>query len=190
MTPCEGHHGQGSRFHARCDIVKAFTNDFQHSSLQGEPAMQRKWIGAVVALGALSCGEKKAEQTQAGQPAAETAAAAPATGPVVEIKMVGSGNSFRFDPATFTVPAGGTVRFTDIEGGPHNVSFYADSIPGGAAEKLNAAMANRMDNLSGPFIMTANDHYDISFAGLPAGVYKGFCTPHQALGMHFTATVQ
>jgi len=116
-------------------------------------------------------------------------AAAPA-GAVVEIKMVGSGNSFRFEPATFTVPAGATVRFINVEGGPHNVAFYADSIPSGTADRLNAAMANRMDNLAGPFITTPNDHYDVSFAGLPAGVYKGYCTPHLALGMFFTATVQ
>jgi plastocyanin len=156
--------------------------------------MQRKWIGAVVMMGVLACGEKKAEQAQAGEPGAQpdtaAAAAAQPAGPVVEIKMVGSGNSFRYEPSTFSVPAGGTVRFVNVEGGPHNVSFYADSVPAGTAEKLNAAMANRMDNLAGPFIMTVNDHYDISFAGLPAGVYKGYCTPHQALGMHFTATVQ
>ncbi len=151
--------------------------------------MRLTWIGAALALGALACGEKKAEQ--AGQSAAqpEMSAAQPA-GAVVEIKMVGSGNSYRFEPATFTVPAGGTARFINIEGGPHNVSFYADSIPSGAADKLNAAMANRMDNLAGPFLVTANDHYDVSFAGLPPGVYKGFCTPHVALGMKFTATVQ
>jgi plastocyanin len=148
--------------------------------------MRLTWIGAVLALGALACGEKKAAE-QAGQP--EVSAAQPA-GAVVEIKMVGSGNSFRFEPATFTVPAGGTARFINVEGGPHNVSFYADSIPGGTADKLNAAMANRMDNLTGPFLVTANDHYDVSFAGLPAGEYKGFCTPHVALGMKFTATVQ
>lgn len=148
-------------------------------------------MATLVALGALACGGKKGEQAQAGEPAAQPAAAtAQPSGPVVEIKMVGSGNSFRYEPATFTVPAGGTVRFTNIEGGPHNVSFYADSIPAGTADKLNAAMANRMDNLAGPFLVTVNDHYDVSFAGLPAGVYKGFCTPHQALGMKFTATVQ
>ena len=132
--------------------------------------MRLTWIGAVLALGALACGEKKAAE-QAGQP--EMSAAQPA-GAVVEIKMVGSGNSFRFEPATFTVPAGGTARFTNVEGGPHNVSFFADSIPSGTADKLNAAMANRMDNLAGPFLVTANDHYDVSFAGLPAGEYKGF----------------
>ena len=144
-------------------------------------------MGTLLALGALACGEKKADQAQAAQP--EAAAAQPA-GAVVEIKMVGSGNSYRYEPATFTVPAGGTVRFINVEGGPHNVSFYADSIPGGTADKLNAAMANRMDNLAGPFLVTVNDHYDVSFAGLSAGVYKGYCTPHQALGMKFTATLQ
>lgn len=148
-------------------------------------------MGTLLALGALACGGKKADEAQAGQVSAQPeASAAQAAGPALEIKMVGSGNSFRFEPATFTVPAGGTVRFINIEGGPHNVSFYADSIPSGTADKLNAAMANRMDNLAGPFLVTVNDHYDVSFAGLPAGVYKGFCTPHQALGMKFTATVQ
>jgi len=147
-------------------------------------------MGAVLALGALACGEKKAEQAQAGQSAQPEVSAAQPAGAVVEIKMVGSGNAFRFEPATFTVPAGGTVRFINVEGGPHNVSFYADSIPSGTADKLNAAMANRMDNLAGPFLITVNDHYDVSFAGLPAGAYKGYCTPHLALGMRFTATVQ
>ncbi len=157
--------------------------------------MRLTGIAAVLALGALACG-KKADQGQANAAAATpattpaTAAAAEPTGPVVEVKMMGSGNVFKYNPSTITVPAGGTVRFINVEGGPHNVSFYADSIPAGAAEKLNAAMANRMDNLAGPFLINANDHYDVSFAGLPTGTYKGFCTPHQALGMHFVLTVK
>ena len=157
--------------------------------------MRLTGVAAVLALGALACG-KKADQAQTNA-AAATPAAAPATtpaaeptGPVVEVKMVGGGNVFRYDPSSITVPAGGTVRFINVEGGPHNVSFYADSIPAGAAEKLNAAMTNRMDNLAGPFLINANDHYDVSFAGLPTGTYKGFCTPHQALGMHFVLTVK
>jgi len=39
-----------------------------------------------------------------------------------------------------------------------------------------------MDNLSGPFLINANDHYDVSLAGLPTGTYKGYCTPHQRWG--------
>lgn len=159
--------------------------------------MRLTGIAAVLAMGALACGKKSdqgqasaAAATPAAAPATATAQAAEPTGPVVEVKMMGSGNVYRFDPSTITVPAGGTVRFINIEGGPHNVSFYADSIPAGAAEKLNAAMANRMDNLAGPFLINPNDHYDVSFAGLPTGTYKGFCTPHQALGMHFILTVK
>jgi plastocyanin len=113
--------------------------------------MRLTGIAAVLALGALACG-KKADQGQANAAAATpaTTPAAEPTGPVVEVKMMGGGNVFKYDPSTITVPAGGTVRFMNIEGGPHNVSFYADSIPAGAAEKLNAAMAKRMDNLAGP----------------------------------------
>lgn len=153
--------------------------------------MQRKWMSALVVLGALACGEKKAETPpdQMAQPAAPDAAAQP-TGPVVEVNMTGAGTVFKFEPAVITVPVGGTARFINVSGGPHNVAFYPDSIPAGAADQLNAAMANRMDNLAGPFLINLNDRYDVSFAGLPAGVYKGFCTPHLALGMKFTLTVQ
>ena len=150
--------------------------------------MRLTWIGAVLALGALACGGKKPEQAPAEQ-AAQPAAAQPAA-PVVEVQMTGSGNVFKYEPAVISVPAGGTVRFINVSGGPHNVSFYADSIPGGTADRLNAAMANRMDNLAGPLLVNPNDHYDVSFAGLPAGTYKGFCTPHVALGMKITITVQ
>jgi len=30
----------------------------------------------------------------------------------------------------------------------------------------------------------------VSFTGAPAGVYKGYCLPHVALGMHIAITVQ
>lgn len=151
--------------------------------------MRLTWIGAVVALGALACGEKKPEQA-ANQPAAQPEAAAPTAGPVVEVNMTGAGNTFKYEPDVIHAPAGATVRFINVSGGPHNVTFYSDSIPAGAADKLNAAMANRMDNLSGPFLINASDHYDVSLAGLPAGTYKGYCTPHQALGMRFTLMVE
>lgn len=151
--------------------------------------MRVTWIGAALVFGALACGKKTEQQAAASQPAAQPEAAAQTAGPVVEVNMTGSGNTFKFEPAVIHAPAGATVRFINVSGGPHNVTFYSDSIPAGAAEKLNAAMANRMDNLSGPFLINANDHYDVSLAGLPAGTYKGFCTPHQALGMKFTLMV-
>ena len=148
-------------------------------------------IGVLAALGAAACGgEKKADQTQTQTTAAQPAAAQPA-GPVVEVKMTGNGSTqAAFVPNTVTIAPGTTLRFTNVSGGPHNVAFYGDSIPAGAAAVLNGGMPNRQDNLSGPFLTTPNETYDVSFAGAPAGTYKGFCLPHAALGMKLTITVK
>lgn len=150
-------------------------------------------IGAILALGALACGEKKADQAQtqaAAQP--EVAQAAPATpaGPVVEVKMTGTGTTAAFEPKDLSVAAGTTVRFINVSGGPHNISFWSDSVPAGGVDVLKKAMANQMADLQGPFLMQPNDHYDVSFAGAPAGLYKGYCMPHLALGMKINITVK
>jgi len=147
-------------------------------------------LTTVVALGALACGgEKKADQTQtpAGQPAATPAA----TGPVVEVKMTGNGtNVAAFEPKALTIAPGTTVRFINVSGGMHNVAFWGDSIPAGAAATLAAGMPNTIDNLSGPFLMNPNDTYEVSFANAAKGTYKGYCVPHVALGMRLAITVQ
>lgn len=150
--------------------------------------MRLNWIGPALTLGALACGggDKQAQQTPGTQQAAPAA-----SGTVVEVKMTGNGSTAAaFEPATLTIAPGTTVRFVNAAGGPHNIAFYGDSIPANAATVLNAAMANRSDNLSGPFLTTANENYDVSFAGAPAGTYKGYCLPHVALGMKLTITVQ
>ncbi|HET7789461.1 MAG TPA: plastocyanin/azurin family copper-binding protein [Gemmatimonadales bacterium] len=148
-------------------------------------------LSALAAALAVACGgEKKAADQTAAQPAAAAPAAA-TTGTVDTIRLTGNGSTqAAFSPAAITIKAGDVVRFINASGGPHNVAFYADSIPGGAATVLNAAMPNRMDNLSSPFLTTPNQTYDVSFAGAPKGTYKGFCTPHVALGMKMTITVQ
>jgi len=51
-------------------------------------------------------------------------------------------------------------------------------------------MANAMSDLTGPFLMQPNEKYDVSFAGAPAGTYKGYCMPHVAFGMKITIKVQ
>ena len=147
-------------------------------------------ISTIVALGALASGGEKKTQEQA--PAAQPAGApgAPA-GPVVEVKMTGNGSTVAlFEPARLTIAPGTTVRFINVSGGPHNVAFWGDSIPAGAAAVLNANMPNRMDNLSGPFATQPNESYDVSFAGAPTGTYKGYCLPHLVLGMKIAITVQ
>jgi len=152
-------------------------------------------LTAVVAIGALACG-KKGDQTQnqpqAAPPAPPAAAAAAApSGPVIEVKMTGNGSTkAAFEPSSITIPSGATVRFTNVAGGPHNITFWSDSVPAGGAAALNAGMKNTVDNLSGPFLTQPNETYEVSFANAPKGTYKGYCTPHLTLGMKLAIKVQ
>jgi len=148
---------------------------------------------AIVACG----GDKKsaASQAEAATPTpADVPAAAPAAEPagaVVEVKMTGNGTSVAaFEPNKLSIKAGTTVRFINVSGGPHNIAFYADSIPKGGAAVLKKGMPNAMGDLMGAFLTQPNEKYDVSFTGAPAGVYKGYCLPHVALGMHIAITVQ
>jgi len=100
------------------------------------------------------------------------------------VKMLGDASGYRFSPAKITIRRGDIVKFTLVSGPPHNVVFWADSIPKGAATKLGKAMKNTVGPLTGPFLLNAKDTYAISFAGLPAGMYHYYCVPHLALGMH------
>jgi plastocyanin len=151
----------------------------------------------MVAFGVVACGSEQkpaASQAQAAipasaAPAAPAAVAEPAA--IVEVKMTGNGTTkAAFEPATLTIKPGTTVRFINVSGGPHNVAFYADSIPKGAAEVLKKGMPNAMSDLTGPFLTQPNEKYDVSFAGAPVGVYHGYCLPHVALGMRIAITVK
>lgn len=129
------------------------------------------------------------------QPAAEPAAeAAPApeaamTGATHDVNMVLEGSSYMFVPNQLTIKSGDVVVFHNVSGGPHNVNFWADSIPAGAAELLNTTMPDRMGELSGPLLVAPNETYTISFAGAPAGDYGFFCLPHLAMGQVGKITV-
>lgn len=117
-------------------------------------------------------------------------AAAAITGKTVDVKMVGDAKGYRFEPANFTVKVGDGAQFTNVSGGPHDVTFWPDSIPAGAATQLNANMPNTMTPLTGPLLTAPNQTYVVSLAGLKPGVYHYYCTPHLALGMTGVITVQ
>lgn len=154
-------------------------------------------LTTVAAIGALACGGQGGDQNQNQQsappaaPAAGDASAASGGGPVVEVKMTGNGSTrAAYEPSSLKIAPGTTVRFINVSGGPHNIAFWGDSIPSGAAAVLNANMKNTVDNLTGPFLTNANETYDVSFANAPKGVYKGNCTPHLTLGMKIAITVE
>ena len=119
--------------------------------------------------------------------------AAPAsrsTGRVVVVQMIGDATGFRFLPATVTVKKGDRVRWVMASGAPHNVAFWPDSIPAGAAKRLGAKMQKTMAPLTGPLLMATNESYEVSFDDLPKGSYRYFCTPHLALGMKAVVRVE
>ena len=120
------------------------------------------------------------------QPAAEPEAAAPApaaaTGALHDVNMVLEGSSYLYVPSQLTIKSGDTIVFHNISGGPHNVNFWTDSIPAGTQALLNAAMPDRMGDLTGPLLVAPNETYTITFAGAPAGEYGFYCLPHLAMG--------
>ena len=126
----------------------------------------------------------------AAAPAAGAAAAAPATGKTHEVKMTGDATGYKFDPANLTVKQGDAVKFIMVSGGPHNVAFQ-NVTDAAAKAQLDANMpGQKMGELSGPFIMQPYEAYTISFAKVPAGKYDYICTPHAAMNMKGTITVQ
>lgn len=125
----------------------------------------------------------------AAAPAGSAVAAAPATGATHEVKMIGDEKGYRFEPSTLTIKQGDAVKFIMVTGGPHNVAF--DNVTGPAHDQLSANMGpNQTGDLSSPMLMNPNEAYTISFAKIPAGTYAFHCTPHLAMGMKGTITVQ
>ena len=144
-------------------------------------------------------GEQKAGEQQTttqDQPApagdaAPSGDAAPAPGGTThDVQMVLEGSSYKYVPDQLTIKAGDVVRFHNASGGPHNVSFWADSIPAGAADVLKAGMPDQMAPLEGSLLTEPNAVYTVNFAKAPAGEYKYSCLPHLALGMKAKITVQ
>lgn len=149
--------------------------------------------GLAIVLAACG-GEKKAEDQQTTTtPEQQPAPAAPApaaTGKAHDVNMVLEGSKYKYDPETLTIKSGDVVRYHNKSGGPHNVSFWADSIPSGAGDVLKKNMPNQMAPLEGPLFTEPNAVYEVSFAGAPKGEYKYYCLPHLALGMKAKLTVE
>ena len=119
----------------------------------------------------------------AGNPGGSSPAHRAPPGKTIDVQMLGDAKGYRFSPAKITIQRGDQVRFTVVSGPPHNVVFWSDSIPKGAAARLSKNMPNAVGPLTGPFFMNVGDKYVVSFAGVPAGTYKYYCAPHLALGM-------
>jgi plastocyanin len=157
---------------------------------------------SAIVLGACGGGEKKAADSTAATtadsttpvtsatPAAGAVAAAPITGTTHEVKMVGDDKGYRFEPAALTIKAGDGIKFINVTGGPHNVSFDPAAIAADVKPQLAANMPTPASELSSPMLVNPNDSYTVSFGNIKAGTYEVHCTPHMAMNMKMTVTVQ
>lgn len=155
-------------------------------------------------LGACGGGENKTDTAATATPATtDTTAAAPAmaapaasgtaaavTGQIHEVKMIGDDKGYRFDPADITIKQGDGIKWVMVSGGPHNVAFDPATISADVMPQLSANMPNQQGELSSPLFMNPDESYTISFANVKPGSYPYHCTPHLAMGMKGTITVQ
>jgi plastocyanin len=145
--------------------------------------------GLAVVLAACGGEKKTQDQPAAGEPAGAPAAAAPATtGKTHDVNMVLEGSKYKYVPDQLTIGPSDVVRYYNKSGGPHNVAFYEDSIPKGAASAI--VMPEPMAPLSSKLAVAPDEVLEVKFNNAPKGEYKYYCTPHLALGMKAKLTVQ
>jgi plastocyanin len=104
--------------------------------------------------------------------------------------MIGDDKGYKFDPADITIKSGDAVKFVMVTGGPHNIAFDADAIPADSKAQLDANMDNKIGELQSPMLMNPNEAYTVSFGGVKPGKYTFHCTPHLAMNMRGSITVQ
>jgi plastocyanin len=121
---------------------------------------------------------------------AGTATMAAITGTTHEVKMIGDAQGYRFEPANITVKAGDGIKFTTVNGGPHNVAFDPATVPADVQGQLDANISEKMGQLSSMLKTNPGESITVSFANIKPGKYPYHCTPHLALGMKGEITVQ
>jgi plastocyanin len=126
----------------------------------------------------------------AGRPATKSERATTRAKATIVVRMTGDASGYRFRPANVSARVGDVVRFVNVSGGPHDVSFWEDSIPAGAAATLQSNMQKTRGTLSGALLTEPNETYSLSLAGLPPGTYHYYCLPHLALKMAGRITVR
>lgn len=143
--------------------------------------------GLVLVLAA--CGGEKADDAATTDTTAMAPAPAATAGATHDVDMSLTDGQYRFVPAELTVKAGDVVRFHNRSGGPHNVAFFADSIPAGGAEAVQ--VVDPMAPLTSQMVVDQDAVITVNVgASAPTGEYKFTCQPHAAMGMHGKLTVQ
>lgn len=149
--------------------------------------------GLAVVLAACG-GEKKTPEGQQAtatpdqQQPAPPAGGGSAAGKTHDVNMVLEGSSYKYVPDQLTVGSNDVIRYHNKSGGPHNVAFWADSIPKGAESAIQ--LPEPMAPLSSKLVVAPDEVIEVKLNNAPKGEYKYFCTPHLALGMRAKLKVE
>lgn len=139
-------------------------------------------------LGACAGGDDAETSNVATDTTSAPAATAPSTGTTHDVDMTMVDGQPRFVPENLTVGPNDVIRFHNKEGGPHNVKFWADSMPANAASTIS--IDRTMGPLESELLVEMGAVVTVSLANAPAGEYPMTCVPHQAMGMNGKITVQ
>lgn len=157
--------------------------------------MTSMMAGLAIVLAACGGENKGSDQPgTADQPGAAGEAGAPAAGTPTtggathDVNMVLEGSSYKYVPDKLTVGPNDLIRYHNKSGGPHNVAFWTDSIPSGAASAIT--VPDPMAPLSSKLAVAPDEVIEVKLNNAPAGEYKYYCTPHLALGMKASLTVK
>ncbi len=147
--------------------------------------------GLAMVLAACGGEKKSSDQPPAApdQPGAPAATSTAAQGATHDVNMVLEGSNYKYVPSDLTVGPNDVVRYHNKSGGPHNVAFWADSIPSGAASAI-AVPGPELGPLSSKLAVAPDEVIEVKFNNAPKGAYKFHCTPHLALGMKGKLTVK
>jgi len=95
-----------------------------------------------------------------------------------QVKMGTDSGGLQFVPAKTAICKGDSVTWTNNKGGPHNVVFDEDGIPGGVSQE-SSSMEEQLGEEGETFTMKFDT----------AGSYDYYCEPHRGAGMNGQLTV-
>lgn len=115
--------------------------------------------------------------------------AAPITGAIIEVRMIGDAKGYRFVPQHVTAKPGDGVKFVVVSGGPHEIAFDLDAIPAESRDQLQANMPNSTNGRS-PLLISENETWTVSLGALRVGKYPFVSTPRLPQGMKGEIEIQ
>lgn len=117
------------------------------------------------------------------------ASAAPITGTIIEVKLIGDAKGYRFEPQHLVAKVGDGVKFVVMSGGPHEIAFDLDQVPAETKLQLLANMPNGSNGRS-PLLSVPRETWTLSLGALKPGKYPFVSTPRLPQGMKGEIEVQ